>query len=278
MWFIYSFLSAFFVACYFALVKRDADGYSFMSSVFFGSGIIQLALSIFNGIPLIGDNFLPSLAVTALINVIAAILYLRAFKSTDLSLAMPMLSFTPVFLLLTSFVLLGEFPTSAGVAGIFLVVSGSYILNFRRNMPILDPFRKLMTNNGVMSMLSVAFLFSISVNFDKMLVLNSDIYFGSAIHLLILGISFFLISEKKPVPLSRFALPAIASAFSTIFMNLALISTIVPYAVSIKRMSILFAVIIGGVYLKEKDFMSRVIGSAIMVLGAAMIILSEILL
>lgn len=49
---------------------------------------------------------------------------------------------------------------------------------------------------------------------------------------------------------------------------------IVPYVVSIKRLSALFVVIFGWLLLKEQGFRQRLLGVGIMVLGAGMIALA----
>ena len=60
---------------------------------------------------------------------LALLIFFKALKKLDLSLAIPLLSFTPIFMLLSSFILLGEFPSLLGILGMILVVSGIYVLN-----------------------------------------------------------------------------------------------------------------------------------------------------
>ena len=56
--------------------------------------------------------------ITALpLEVTAFILYIRALKESPLSLTIPFLAFTPVFLIVTSFLILGELPDKSGAAG-----------------------------------------------------------------------------------------------------------------------------------------------------------------
>ena len=56
-------------------------------------------------------------------------------------------------------------------------------------------------------------------------------------------------------------------------MNLAYIGSIVAYAISIKRVSILFTVIYGALALKEKNPRHRIAGAAVMVVGTILILL-----
>ncbi|MBU4332880.1 MAG: EamA family transporter, partial [Candidatus Omnitrophica bacterium] len=61
---------------------------------------------------------------------IASICFFKALKVSDMSISMPMLTFTPVFLLITSPIMLGEFPQAIGLLGILLIVAGAYVINF----------------------------------------------------------------------------------------------------------------------------------------------------
>ena len=56
-------------------------------------------------------------------------LYMRAIRESPLSLTLPYLAFTPVFNILTGYIFLGEQVSSAGMAGIVLVVCGAWLLN-----------------------------------------------------------------------------------------------------------------------------------------------------
>lgn len=142
--------------------------------------------------------FFKSILTTGLLNIIAVVFYYKALKSTDISLAVPMLFFTPIFLIVTSFIFLKELPSIFGISGILLIVIGSYILNMTKNIRHLsDPFKNIFETKGIFYMLIVAFIFSISSNFDKLVVQNSDPYFGSSLVNLLLGCFFLGLSLAK---------------------------------------------------------------------------------
>src|SRR3989344_5270685 len=171
LWFILSLIGAVFDACYYAFIKKYVKGqndYVLASGMFLGGGIILFLLTAFDGIPSIQPGFTQALIGTVLINIVATILYFNALHMTDLSLCTPMLSFSPIFLIFTSFFMLGELPTRYGMGGIALIVIGTYILNTTNNhTSMLDPLREIVKNKGVMYMLLVTFLFSFTSNFDK---------------------------------------------------------------------------------------------------------------
>lgn len=212
-----------------------------------------------------------------------------------------MLSFTPLFLLVTSAVILHEFPSAVGIAGIIIIVTGSYILNTTaEHEHILDPFRAMVAHPGVLAMLAVAFIFAIAVNFDKMIVLNSNPVFGSSIEFFLLGSAFMLMSvlkKRSSVPLFNESFRNIQAnpseipviwqwsllvpfvfigsivTIEAIAINLAYTLQIVPYVIAIKRMSIILMVVYGVFVFKEKEILQRCAGASLMVFGAVLILL-----
>jgi len=255
---------------------------------FLVASCVLCILSSLAGVPELSSGFLPAVAVTVAINILATILSYRALSTSDLSLCLPMLAFTPVFLLLTSFLILGEVPALAGILGIFLVAMGSFLLASGESpTSFLAPLVTLSRNSGVRMMLIVAFLYSISVNYDKVVVETAGPIFGSTVVYGLLAASFLALTAAgwvrgnvMPVPegvsnRSMIILIAIGLvlAVEAISVNLAYTLSIVPYVISIKRLSIFFAVLFGGFLLREGSLRPRALGSLVMVAGTVLIAL-----
>jgi drug/metabolite transporter (DMT)-like permease len=266
-------------------------GYSFLAA-----SLVLFSLILASGIPPLGPGLVPAVAATVIINTVATILFYRALSTTDLSLCVPMLAFTPVFLILTSFVILGEIPSPAGAFGIVLVAAGAFLLTRKsghgQSASLLTPFLTLRRDRGVRSMLIVAFLYSLSVNYDKEVVLNSSPLFGSALILFLLAIIFLLIAvsagttwsftaqepdpvpSHPPFPYSRFftvGAVGMMLALEGISINTAYTMAIVPYVITIKRLSIFFSVLFGGLLLHEQYIRGRMFGAVVMIAGAVVI-------
>lgn len=286
MWFILSILGAFFDATYYVLNKyflRRINEYILGGGVFITSFFILIVVSLIKGIPGLNLTFLYAALITSVLNVIAIILYFKALKIGDISLVIPMTSFTPLFLIITSSVILGEFPSRIGILGIFLIVIGSYILNFKtfKTDKILEPFKNLFKEKATLYMIIVAFVFSISSNFDKLTVINSDPAFGMAFVCLLIGISFMVISYFKKqnfiqsyrTNFSKFTLVALVQALVLFTITGAYFKQIVPYVISIKRTSILFSVLYGFLLFKEKEISKRFLAALIMFVGVVLILL-----
>lgn len=284
-WYLFAILGAFFAATFLMLLKKllkDINPYILASGIFLSTFLIMFLISIIKGIPEIGPLFYFAVLGTAAFNVIANILLFKALKITDLSLVAPIQAFTPAFLVITSFIMLREFPTAIGLGGIMLIVVGLYILNVNESRShLLAPLTMVFRNRGMFYMLIVAFLFSISSNFDKLVVLNSDPIFGSSLAFFLVGMSFLIISLSKKSQVSKvyrqhihkFFFVGAILAISIIAINIALTMQIVPYVISLKRLSILFSVFFGFLIFSEKHIMSRIVGAIIMISGTVLIII-----
>lgn len=229
------------------------------------------------------SQFWVAVSITAIINLTATIFYNKALAYGDISSVMPMLSFTPLFLLLTSPILIGEFPNVYGLIGILLIVSGSYLLNLKAAQKgFFEPLKSLIKNRGTRYMLFVAFIWSISANFDKISINSSSLYQ----HLIFINIIVFtlltsLVSIKKKFnkknllenkkPLIWISILAVGSF---IFHMAALSLTLVAYVIALKRLSGLLAVFFGFYFFKEAEIKSRLLGAIIMFTGVIFIVLA----
>jgi drug/metabolite transporter (DMT)-like permease len=291
--------AAYYIANKQFLKRIDPD--ILAASGFLCGAVFLLCVSAAKGIPATGPLFLPAVCITAAINVIATFLTFRALTSTDISLAVPMISFTPIFLVGTAALILHEVPSAIGIAGIAIIVAGSYILNTsEEHTRLSDPFRSMVSHPGILSMLAVAFLYSVAVNFDKMAVQNSDPVFGAGITMLLISAAFVSIAvyrrrrnrnriasvlagnpSVRPVLVFPFRRREVAVAgiltgclitLEAITINSAYTEQIAPYVIAIKRLSIILIVLYGTLVFREKDLVRRLAGAGIMVFGAILIL------
>jgi drug/metabolite transporter (DMT)-like permease len=305
LWIFLALLGAITNAAYFIIIKKyiSALDPKILTGIGFtlGGGLLFF-FSAVRGIPAIGPEFFTAVAITSVLNILGLSLIFKALSSSDLSLSVPMLSFTPAILIGTSYVILHEVPSLFGFAGICIIVSGSYVLNIaEEHEHYLDPIRAMMRNRGSWYMLIVAFLFAVSINFDKIALLNSDPFFGMALTVMTIGIALLVIAAYSryagrksssdlasgavdEVVLPPRALPARQFFLLTLLIgacvaveaasvNVALTMQIVPYVIAIKRLSIIFMVLYGTLVFSEGDSKKRVMGATLMVAGAIIIML-----
>ena len=253
--------------------------FSRVVSVFF-----LLPFLILSTIPRIEVQMLQALLISGTINVVAVIFYFKAIKNSDLSLVLPMLAFTPLFLLITSPLIIGEFPKVFGLIGVVLIVIGSYTLNIKkRHKGYFAPFTSLVKESGTRYMLLVALLWSISSNFDKIGIVHSSALFWTV------AVNGFIAIVLSPMVVFRFKpifhlirihkrimiLSGIFLSMSVLLIATAMSMSLVSYAVSVKRTSILWGAFLGYVIFKEKNLQERIAGAVIMIIGVIFISISS---
>lgn len=286
VWFIFAALTAVFESLKDAASKnglKKIDEYIVSWSLIVFTLPLLLPLLFFIEIPEIGDRFWLALAAGGSLNIVAMILYIRALKLSDLSITVPLITFTPLFLLVTSPLIVGEYPTLLDGVGIVFIVIGSYVLNLKeRHSGYLAPFRALLKESGPKLMLLVAFIWSLTANFDKMGVQNSSPTFWavanySYIAAGILPIMLYKSSRNLPQISHNFvALVPIGllQGVAVLFQMQAIDLTLVAHVISVKRMSALLSVFLGYLIFQEGSIQERSLGAATMILGVFFITLS----
>lgn len=284
-WFILAVLAAFFSAVKDAISKqslKNVDEYVVTWASRFFALPVLLPFVLINDIPTLGREFYINLFFILGIQIVANILYFRAIKLSDLSLTIPLLAFTPLFLLVTSPLIVGEYPRWIDVAGIILIVGGSYLLNIKnKKQGYLAPFRALLYNPGAKLMLLVAFCWSLLSNFNKVGVQTSSPTFWPAFNSSILAIAFFGIAlSKSSKPWQQVKqnyqslIPmGICQGLLLLFFMKALDLALVAQVISVKRLSILFAVMFGYFCFGEAGIKERLLGAGIMLIGVTLITL-----
>lgn len=278
-WLILGIFTAFFEALKDVFGKQNlqkSDEYVVAWSLSFFSVIFLIPWVIYTGIPALNSQFWIALLIGGSINAVTALLYIKAIKVSDLSLTVPLVALTPLFMLLTSPLIVGEYPNFFDYIGILLIVTGSYLLNIKeKSQGYLAPFKALLNEPGPKLMLIVAFLWSITSNFDKIGVKNSSpIFWLFSIFGTMSVLLLPILLHKTPNPSRKILkqLPMLAAmgffnAIGVLCQMQALTLTLVVQVIAIKRTSVLMGVLFGHFIFKEKDIQQRLLGAGIMILG-----------
>lgn len=285
VWFIFAFLTAFFEATKDVFSKKsleDIDEYVVAWSLPFFALPFLLPLLLFTKIPALGEQFWLALFTGGSLYAITLILYMRAIKSSDLSITVPMLTFTPLFLLITSPLIVGEFPSIFGLIGIFLIVTGSYLLNInKKSHGYFAPFKALLKEKGPRLMLVVAFIWSITSNIDKIGLQNSSpLFWVIAVDAFVALLMFPLCKSRGNgkthqihANLRALLKVGLFGGLTSVCQMTAISLTLVAYVISIKRTSAIMGVLFGYLIFKEKGIRERLVGVVVMVLGVLFITL-----
>jgi drug/metabolite transporter (DMT)-like permease len=233
-------------------------------------------------IPPLDQTFWWSFFISIPINIIAYVLYLYAIKISPISLSVPFLAFTPVFMILTGFFILAETVNIWGAIGIVLIVLGGYMLHFTGNQGgMLAPFSAFAREKGSWLMLIVAILFAFAAVIGKKAILHSSPLFFSYTFFLVFNIIVLAgFTGFRPIDWNKIRRNTPRGIWlGTLLMlhisfhSLAIVTATAVYMVSVKRSSILFAVLLSWIILKEANIKYRGLGTLLMFIGMLFITL-----
>jgi drug/metabolite transporter (DMT)-like permease len=285
LWFILSLLTALAVASHDAWLKKffaDLSTYEMLAYPLIYSLPLLILTLPFVPMPPLDGIFFSAFLISLPINGIGFFLHLRAIQVSPLSLTLPYLSFTPVFMILTGALVLDEVPNITGIFGICIICAGGYVLNLAPGRhSVLAPLKSILREKGSWLMLIVAFVYSLGAVFGKQAIVHSSpLFFGilffTVLNLVLLAL--FRVSGK--IKWHTFAtrrskgIVAGLLFFAHILLHAFAISlTKAAYMISVKRLSVIIGLIYGGVIFKEKNLAVRTIGTLLMVAGAVVITL-----
>lgn len=266
------------------LVKRSRHKTIFIWWMFVASwGIFTAAL------PLIPEPFHWPGTETLLMVAIGAVCFVlyhlfngRAYQHGDLSVIYPLSSTSMIYVPIWGVALLGERLSLVGVAGILLVMLGSFSVQMQRITwgEMARPFRDL-GNPSVRAALMAGFIYSIGSVAEKAGVRQyPPLYFTYLLVLSMLLLMTLNLSRAKyraqvmeelrenwrPILLSG---PVVMTSFLTFRYGLNLAP--VGYAVPVRQVSIMVGVLIGVLFLRESFGSIRLLSALLIVAGAVLI-------
>ncbi|MGB9667429.1 MAG: DMT family transporter [Thermosulfidibacteraceae bacterium] len=277
MWILLSLLSALTVSLSDLMAKiymKELDPENIALVRFLSSGLFFVPLIIINikKILHISLESIPYLAILTPLEIIAFTLYSKAINTTHISLVMPITALSPLLVAIVSMIMIEEYPSILGAIGIILVTLGGITIYGPKSS------RKKENLKGIIAMVTATLIYAITTTLGKICVILVDPFSFAIIYYPIIGTSFLLLRtvtkgksctfrdikalKNKYVLLSGFLLTV-----SIITHFLAISMTNASYMIALKRISLLFSVILGHYILKETEFKNRLFGSLLMIIG-----------
>jgi len=288
-WILLSLLSAFTLATSDALTKRALDACNEYLVAWFRL-LFSLPLLLFFLImfprPNLDSEFFKAFIIALPLEILSVILYIKALRLSPLSLTLPFLSLTPVFVIVFSYFILGEKVSLQGMTGILFLAAGSYVLHIHElNRGILDPIKAIVKEKGSVLMIFVALIYSITSSLGKMAIQHSSPLFFGATYVIFLTLFFTPVALWKGRHDIRdfvkdklykgLALPGIFYSIMVASHMLAINLTNVAYMISVKRTSVIIGVLYGYFLFREKHIKERLAGAMIMSIGFMMIVTAQ---
>ncbi|MFM7464472.1 MAG: EamA family transporter [Cyanobium sp.] len=223
-------------------------------------------------------DLLQALVATALVNGVAFWAYGRALHRGELSLVVPLLNLSPLVLLISAWLMLGETPGPSCVAGMVLIVLGALRLGATGG----ETSRGLLGPPGARWMLLVAMLWGIGAGIDKVGVrASSSLAWVVGLNMVVglpLTCSALVAGEGRTLALPSnrgiLLLFGVIGALGMAVQMEAVQRTAVVNVIAIKRLSTLFSAAAGGMFLGEPRPDLRLPAVALMLAGAVLILIS----
>lgn len=288
-WWVVALASAFFSATAAILEKKilfKEKALSMTLILGFFNLILAMPFFFFVDYAAVSTLALSVLFMKSVLAAAAFICVMRAIKNLEISKALPMLVLTPGFVALFAFIILGESLKLIEVFGMVLLLVGTYILQLKGRTKILDPARRLLDRRGNYYILSALLIFTVTSILDKALLKNFKLplnaFFGfqhlffAIVFMFLTAIHFRDVDLKKSFKFSGkliglLAIMTIVYRYSYLYaVKIAPVSLVL----SIKRISVFFAVLIGGLYFRDENLLRRLVATVIMIVGAILIIMN----
>ena len=224
----------------------------------------------------INNYFVPGFALI-FIGIISAILFLKAIQTSDLSLTIPLLSFTPLFSVIFSFFFLGEKLSIYQHVAILFIIFGAIIL-YSKNLKIgsiLQSISTIRRSESAKLMVIVALSWSLTPVLDKVCLKFSSINIhgfvqslGMLIFLLFISLSEIKVHEKIKKKKILIIITLSIGIIATISQLYAISYNYVPVMESIKRTIGLFgSLFFGFLFFKEKITRPKIGGLILLSIG-----------
>jgi drug/metabolite transporter (DMT)-like permease len=208
----------------------------------------------------------------------------KTYEAGDMSLTYPIARSSPLFVLVIGSIALQETPSPAAITGILLVVLGIYLMSLR-SMSFSEFVRPLRIAHREALLFALATaLFSAAYSVvDKKGALNMQPALFFYLFIAISGLMFLgyllLLNDRRgnywrilKRDKYRITLASVLQFGSYVLILYAFRYSNVAYVVALRQVSVVFGVLYGTLFLKERNGRGRLLASTIIFLGSFLIV------
>lgn len=262
------------------LFKLDALLFSLILS---GFNFLLLVPVLFFYTPSIPDNgILVAVIIKTFLGNAAFLFVMKSLRSFEISTALPLMALTPGIVAVISFFLLGDVIGLAGIAGLILMVVGTYFLESSKAGNLLAPFREIIFGKNRKFILFALAIFSLTAVLDRLILWKYklppvDFLMIQQTFSVLFFVVVYLFSEKRlkvdSIPfgikthLKMFLLIAVMTLLYRYFQMEAVKLAPAALVLSVKRLSILFASLAGGKIFKETALPRKIVAIILILTG-----------
>jgi drug/metabolite transporter (DMT)-like permease len=250
-------------------------------------GMLSLvAVPVLARVPLaaLGGDFWVNMVTAVVLAVVSYLFLWYALRSTDLSILGPINAYKAVIGLLLAIVMVNEVPTLPGLAGVALIVSGSYFVVDRvPGQARHTAFRQFIREPGVRLRFAALICSATEAVFLKRALIAASpltaFLVWTVLCFALAAIAAVLRRKGVVAEMTRLGREwrtLLWLAATTGVMQLTTLVTFgklqVGYSLALFQLSALVTVYLGHRYFQERNIRRRLVGSVIMVMGAILIV------
>jgi drug/metabolite transporter (DMT)-like permease len=236
-------------------------------------------------VPVLSAEFWVVTGVLVPLDVFALVLYMKAIRISPLNVTLPFLSLTPIVMILTGYLFLGEMLRPAQIAGIVLIAAGAYLINIHTIKDgVLQPILSISKEKGSLLMIIVALIYGVTGTLGKKaVVLSNPLFFGVS-YTVLLSVAMtpilFWLGPSRKVSEGRIrrswviiVLLGLVGAVNVVTHFFAIRLVEAASMIAVKRTSLLFGVLFGRFLFDEPHFKARFIGAVLITAGVVLVYL-----
>ena len=280
---IYIIVSAFLHAFYNFLMRKSGGSRAFLVCMFTIGGLTAAAVVVATGnyrnIPW---HNVPYIYGASFFYILYQVFVSRSYEHGNISTHYPLTVLSPVFIPIWAYFLLSEKISFVTGSGIIITILGAFMvkLNAFTWAEIKKMFQFSRDYRGARFALAASFMYSFGAIFDKSKIASFDIvtYIGFILCFMSANLIIYsLVWEKQKFKsyVSKhwnFILMGGITVFLSFFtFRVALKEVMVSIAVPVRLISIIFAILLGIIILKEKPDIKKLIGSLVIIAGIILV-------
>lgn len=280
---LYIVVSAFLHAFYNFLMRRSGGSRIFLMFMFTVAGLTAA------GIAMVTGNFknipwhnVPYIYGASFFYILYQILVSKSYEYGKISTHYPLTVLSPVFIPIWAFFLLAEKISFITGAGIIITIVGAFMVKLDSFTwtEVKKVFRLSKKYKGARFALAASLMYSFGAIFDKSRIASFNIvtYIGFILFFMGLNLNIYTFiirrqSVKSYLPKHwQFILLGGLTVFLSFFtFRVALKEVMVSVAVPVRLISIVFAILLGIIILKERPDIKKLIGSLVIIGGIILV-------
>lgn len=229
------------------------------------------------------------LFIKTLLNAGAYLSVMQAIKSMEVSEALPLIALSPGLVAIFGAALIGDALAGYEWLGIFLMITGTYILELKKsNAGFFHPFKLLFGSSKYLYVFIALILFTATSLLDRILLKNFSLppytfmAFQQLFFVIIFSTAYFAVHKGKATKVDNlskkvFYTIILVSIMTVVYRYTQIEATkLAPAALvlAVKRISVLLVVIFGGKIFAEGSILRKSIAAIIILTGITVLLIS----